>query len=95
MSKAQFVHLHNHSHYSLLQGLSKIPDMINKAKENNMDALAITDYGSMYGCIEFYKTCLKAGIKPIIGVDAYMAFRTMEKKDHGIDNKRNPFTLIA
>ena len=90
-----FVHLHNHSHYSLLQGLSKIPAMIDKAKENNMNALAITDYGSMYGCIEFYKQCLKNDIKPIIGLDAYMAFRGMEQKDHGIDNKRYPFTLLA
>jgi len=91
----KFVHLHNHSHYSLLQGLSKIPAMIEKAKESNMNALAITDYGSMYGCIEFYKQCLKNDIKPIIGLDAYMAFRDMEQKDHGIDNKRYPFTLLA
>lgn len=66
-----------------------------KAKESNMNALAITDYGSMYGCIEFYKQCLKNDIKPIIGLDAYMAFRGMEQKDHGIDNKRFPFTLLA
>lgn len=66
-----------------------------KAKESNMNALAITDYGSMYGCIEFYKQCLKNDIKPIIGLDAYMAFRGMEQKDHGIDNKRYPFTLLA
>lgn len=92
---SKFVHLHNHSHYSLLQGLSKIPDMVEKAKESNMNALAITDYGSMYGCIEFYKQCRKNEIKPIIGLDAYMAFRTMEQKDHGIDNKRYPFTLLA
>ena len=92
---SKFVHLHNHSHYSLLQGLSKIPDMMEKAKESNMNALAITDYGSMYGCIEFYKQCLKNNIKPIIGLDAYMAFRGMEQKDHGIDNKRYPFTLLA
>ena len=91
----KFVHLHNHSHYSLLQGLTKIPDMVARAKEHSMEALAITDYGSMYGCIEFYKTCRKHNIKPIIGVDAYMAFRTMEQKDHGIDNKRYPFTLLA
>jgi DNA polymerase-3 subunit alpha len=93
--KSPFVHLHTHSHFSLLQGLSKIPDLVSKAKEFGMDALALTDYGSMYGSIEFYKTCKKEGIKPIIGVDAYMAFRTMEQKDHGIDNKRYPFTLLA
>ncbi|MFT6361044.1 MAG: DNA polymerase-3 subunit alpha [Candidatus Paceibacteria bacterium] len=69
--------------------------MVARAKEHNMSALAITDYGSMYGCIEFYKQCKKNDIKPIIGLDAYMAFRTMEQKDHGIDNKRYPFTLLA
>lgn len=92
---SNFVHLHTHSHFSLLQGLSKIPDLVSKAQDYNMDALALTDYGSMYGCIEFYKTCKKNDIKPIIGVDAYMAFRSMEQKDHGIDNKRYPFTLLA
>ncbi len=66
-----------------------------RAEEYDMKALAITDYGSMYGCIEFYKTCKKHDIKPIIGLDAYMAFRGMEQKDHGIDNKRYPFTLLA
>lgn len=95
MSKNRFVHLHTHSHFSLLQGLSKIPDLIAKTKEYDMDALALTDYGSMYGIIEFYKQCKKHDIKPIIGVDAYMAFRGMQQKDHGIDNKRFPFTLLA
>ena len=90
-----FVHLHNHTHYSLLQGLSKIPDMVKAAKDYNMQALAITDYGSMYGVIEFYKQCKKNDIKPIIGLDAYMAFRGIENKDHGIDNKRYPFTLLV
>jgi len=69
--------------------------MVARAKEYGMTALAITDYGAMYGCIEFYKECRKHDIKPIIGVDAYMAFRSMEQKDHGIDNKRYPFTLLA
>ena len=78
MSHAGFVHLHNHSHYSLLQGLTKVPAMVARAKEYGMTALAITDYGAMYGCIEFYKECRKHDIKPIIGVDAYMAFRSME-----------------
>ncbi|MGB0925264.1 MAG: DNA polymerase III subunit alpha, partial [Minisyncoccia bacterium] len=91
----QFVHLHNHSHYSLLQGLSKIPEMVNMAVTDKQPALALTDYGSMYGAIHFYKECLKQGIKPIIGLDAYMAFRDMEQRDHGIDNKRYPFTLLV
>lgn len=90
-----FVHLHTHTHYSLLQGLSKIKPLVKMAVNDGQTALAITDYGSMYGCIEFYKECHKQGIKPIIGLDAYMAFRNMEQKDHGIDNKRYPFVLLA
>lgn len=93
--KSDFIHLHTHSHFSLLQGLTKIPHLVKRAKEYGMDALALTDYGAMYGSIEFYKECRKNEIKPILGIDAYMAFRTMEDKDHGIDNKRYPFTLLA
>jgi len=69
--------------------------MIARAIKDGSNALALTDYGTMYGSIEFYKQCRKNDIKPIIGVDAYMAFRGMEQKDHGIDNKRYPFTLLA
>lgn len=70
---SQFIHLHTHSHYSLLDGLTKLDDMVRIAKEQNMEAIALTDHGNMYGAIEFYKTCKKNGVKPIIGVEAYMA----------------------
>lgn len=93
--KSNFIHLHTHSHYSLLDGLSKIPDMVKKCKENGMDALAITDHGHMYGAIEFYKEANKAGIKPIIGVEAYIAPRGRLNKEPGVDNKRYHLTLLA
>lgn len=93
--KSNFIHLHTHSHYSLLDGLSKIPDMVKKCKENGMDALAITDHGHMYGAIELYKEAQKAGIKPIIGVEAYIAERGRKDKEPGVDNKRYHLTLLA
>ncbi|MBN2009844.1 DNA polymerase III subunit alpha [candidate division KSB1 bacterium] len=70
---AEFIHLHNHSHYSLLDGACKIKDLVNQAVAFNMPALALTDHGNMFGAIEFYKTAKKAGIKPIIGSEMYIA----------------------
>ncbi|HDI52289.1 MAG TPA: PHP domain-containing protein, partial [Bacteroidetes bacterium] len=70
---ANFVHLHNHSHYSLLDGACRIDDMIGMALENDMSALALTDHGNMFGAIEFYTKAQSANIKPIIGVEAYIA----------------------
>ena len=90
-----FVHLHTHSHYSLLDGLSKVPDLVKRAKELGMPALALTDHGAMHGAIEFYNECKKAEIKPIIGVEAYMAERTRHDKEPGIDSKRYHLTLLA
>jgi len=92
---AEFVHLHVHSHYSLLDGLAKIDDLIKSAKEYNMPALALTDHGNMYGSIEFYKKCKKAGIKPIIGSEVYVAFESLHDKRPGIDNKRYHLVLLA
>jgi len=94
-SQEQFIHLHTHSHYSLLDGLSKLEDLVDLAKKRGMPALAITDHGNMYGAIEFYKLAKKAGIKPIIGVEAYVANRGRADKDPGIDNKRYHLTLLA
>lgn len=91
----QYVHLHTHSHYSLLDGLSKIPELVKRAKEFGMPALALTDHGAMYGAIEFYNECRKAGIKPIVGVEAYVAERTRFDKEPGIDSKRYHLTLLA
>ena len=91
----KFVHLHTHSHYSLLDGLSKVKDMVKLAKEDGMTALALTDHGVMYGAIDFYMTCMKNGIKPIIGVEAYVANRSRHQKESHVDNKRYHLTLLA
>ena len=90
-----FIHLHTHSHYSLLDGLSKTEEMVKLAKEYGMPALAVTDHGNMYGAIEFYKLCQKEGIKPIMGVEAYIANRTRFDKEPGVDNERYHLTLLA
>jgi len=80
---AKFVHLHTHSHYSLLDGLSKIDDIIGRVKELGMEAVALTDHGVLYGAVEFYQKALKAGIKPILGMEAYVAPRDRFSKEVG------------
>jgi len=90
-----FVHLHTHSHFSLLDGLSKAKDFARKAKEYNMPAVALTDHGTMYGLINFYETLTKEGIKPILGVEAYVAKRGRKDKEAGIDSRRFHLTLLA
>ncbi len=91
----KFVHLHTHSHYSLLDGMSKIDDMVKMAKEHGMTAIGLTDHGVMYGAIDFYTACKKNGLKPIIGVEAYVANRSRFQKEAQIDNKRYHLTLLA
>ena len=76
----RFVHLHTHSHYSLLDGLTKIDDLVSRTKDQGMDAVALTDHGALYGAIEFYQKARKAGIKPIIGLEAYVADNMYDKR---------------
>ena len=92
---SDFVHLHNHSEYSLLDGLSKIKQMVSRAKELEMKAIAITDHGNMYGAIKFYKTCLEQGLKPIIGCEIYVARRMRHDKEAGVDTDSNHLILLA
>jgi DNA polymerase-3 subunit alpha len=88
--KKEITHLHVHSHYSLLDGMGKIPDLLDRAKELGMKSLAITDHGVMYGVIEFYKEAKKRDIKPIIGCEIYVAPRKMTDKTPGVDTR--PYT---
>jgi len=90
-----FVHLHVHTEYSLLDGACRIKDLANACKERGMDALAITDHGVMYGIIEFYEACKNEGIKPIIGCEVYTAKRTRFDKAPGIDNDYGHLLLLA
>ena len=91
----EFTHLHTHSNYSLLQAVPKIPDMVKKAKQYGMKALALTDNGNMYGAIEFYKECHEKEIKPIIGVDFYVAARTRHDREGRLDARTTRLLLLA
>lgn len=95
MKPENFTHLHNHTHYSLLNALPKVLELVRTAKDMGMKSLAITDDGNMYATINFYQTCLKEGIKPILGVDFYVALSTRFEKRAGIDNRRHRLVLIA
>ena len=87
-----FVHLHVHTEYSLLDGACRISGMMDRVKELGQTAIAITDHGVMYGCIDFYKAAKAAGIKPIIGCEVYVTRRTIADRVHGIDN--DPYHLV-
>ena len=87
-----FVHLHVHSEYSLLDGACRIDGLMERVKELGQEAVAITDHGVMYGCIDFYKAAKAAGVKPIIGCEVYVARRSIADRVHGIDN--DPYHLV-
>ena len=95
LTPADYVHLHNHTHYSLLDGLTKIDELVNFVKESGMQAVAVTDHGTMSGLIELYKCCNDAGIKPVLGLEAYVAARGMEDRDPAYDKERFHITLLA
>ena len=90
-----FVHLHVHTEYSLLDGFSNIKKLVRRAKEMGMPALAITDHGTMFGVIEFYQAAKEAGIQPIIGLEAYLAARSMQEHDAKEDRKSSHLLLLA
>ena len=95
MQSKSFVHLHVHSEFSLLDGLSKIDQLVNRAVELGMPALAITDHGAMYGVVDFYRSCKSANIHPIIGMEAYVAPRGRKDRDPQFDRKAAHLLLLA
>lgn len=92
---SDYVHLHNHTHHSLLDGLTKMPDLMEKVSSLGMEAVAITDHGTMSGAIEFYQEAKKASVKPIIGMEAYVAARSRHDRDPAKDKARYHLTLLA
>jgi DNA polymerase-3 subunit alpha len=90
-----FVHLHVHSEYSLLDGLSHIPELIDRTKSLDMPAVALTDHGTMFGAIEFYRTAKAAGVKPIVGMESYLAPRSMGDRDPQLDSRAFHLLLLA
>ena len=95
LKPVDFVHLHNHTQYSLLDGLTKVPTLVECVQKLGMKAVAITDHGTMSGVIEFYKTAQAGGVKPIIGMEAYVAARTYLDKEPDKDRQYFHLTLIA
>lgn len=91
-TSGNFVQLHNHTHYSLLDGASKIPDLVKRAKELNMPAVGITDHGNMHGAYEMWSTAVKEGVKPIIGIEAYVTPETARQDQTRVswDTNWNP-----
>src|SRR3989344_9655527 len=92
---ADFVHLHTHSHYSLLEALPKTPELVARAALDGQKALALTDNGNLYAAIDFYKECKENSIKPIIGVDFHVAPRSRLQKEHRIDDQTSRLVLLA
>lgn len=90
-----FVHLHVHSEYSLLDGACRIEGLVARAKAMGQEAVAITDHGVMYGVVDFYKAAKKAGIRPILGCEVYVAARTRKDKVHGVDNEHGHLVLLC
>jgi DNA polymerase-3 subunit alpha len=95
LTASDFVHLHNHTHHSLLDGMSKVPDLIDRVKSMGMEAVAITDHGTMSGAIEFYKAADSEGVKPIIGMEAYVATRSHLDRDPQKDKGRYHLIILA
>jgi DNA polymerase-3 subunit alpha len=94
-SAPDFVHLHVHSHYSLLDGACRVEDLAKRAAEDGQKAIALTDHGNLFGSIAFYKACKKEGVKPLLGIEAYVAQKSRFEKSNKEDNRTHHLTIIA
>ena len=90
-----FVHLHLHTEYSLLDGACRIDSLAGRAKELGFPALAVTDHGAMYGAVSFYRACRRAGVKPIIGCEVYVAPRSRTDREYGVDSRYTHLILLC
>ena len=95
LKASDYVHLHNHTHHSLLDGLTKVDELVERVKYLGMSAVAMTDHGTLSGAIEFYKACKDQDIKPIIGIETYVAARTIHDRDPAKDKARYHLILLA
>jgi DNA polymerase-3 subunit alpha len=95
LKNSDYVHLHNHTEYSLLDGLTKVPKLVERVKQFGMPAVAMTDHGTLSGTIDFYKRAKEAGIKPIIGMEAYMAARSLYDREPAKDKQNYHLILLA
>lgn len=95
LKASDYVHLHNHTHHSLLDGLTKVEELVGRVKELGMEAVAMTDHGTMSGAVEFYKAAKEAGVKPIIGMEAYVAARSRFDRDPAKDKARYHLIMLA
>jgi DNA polymerase-3 subunit alpha len=95
LTPSDYVHLHNHTHYSLLDGLQKVDPMLDAVKAMGMEAIAMTDHGTLSGVVEFYKAAKAKGIKPIIGMETYVAARKHTDKDAGKDKPNYHLIVLA
>lgn len=95
LKASDYVHLHNHTQYSLLDGLTKVPELVKQVKKDGMEAVAITDHGTLSGVIEFYQAATDGGIKPVIGMETYVAARSLYDKEPGKDKQNYHLILLA
>ena len=95
MATSDFAHLHVHTEYSLLDGLTKVESLVEHTKSLGMSAVAMTDHGNMHGAIDFYKAAKAKGVKPIMGAELYVAERTLRDKDQSQDRENYHLTVLA